>query len=72
MFDTTEPVPGEKLKVGTFAGKLLSKFVEICNEVRKMRLYIATYFPKTLLFRNPKHRHGSTTPGCGCIPKVWL
>lgn len=70
MFATTEPAPGEKLKVDTFEGKLLSKLVEICEEVRKMRLYIAPYFPETLSFRNPTHRHGSTTPGCGCIPKV--
>ena len=48
MFATTEPAPGEKLKIDTFAGKLLSKFVEICDEVREMRLYIATYFPETL------------------------
>ena len=41
MFATTEPVPGEKLKIGMFSSKVMSKFVEICEEVRKMRLYIA-------------------------------
>ena len=44
MFATTEPAPGEKLKVDTFEGKLLSKLVEICEEVRKMRLFIAPNF----------------------------
>jgi len=41
MFATTEPVPGEKLKIGSFSSKVMSKFVDICEEVRKMRLYIA-------------------------------
>lgn len=41
MFVTTEPVPGEKLKIGMFSSKVMSKFVDICDEVRKMRLCIA-------------------------------
>jgi hypothetical protein len=31
LFPTTEPVPGEKLKVGAFASKLMAKFAEICT-----------------------------------------
>ena len=72
MFATTEPAPGEKLKFGSFRSKLFSKFIDICDKVRDMRLYIATYFPEALSFRNPKYRHGSIIPGCGCIPKVSL
>lgn len=41
MFGTTEPVPGEKLKIDSFASKLMSKFVDICDEVSKLRLCIA-------------------------------
>lgn len=73
MFVTTEPVPGEKLKIGMFSSKVMSKFVDICDEVRKMRLCIAPPpAPETLPFRNPKYPHGFTTLGCGCIPKVSL
>jgi hypothetical protein len=43
LFPTTEPVPGEKLKVGAFASKLMAKFAEICNEVSNKRLCIAPY-----------------------------
>jgi len=43
MFATTEPVPGEKLKIGSFVGKMMSKFVDICDEVSKLRLCITPY-----------------------------
>ena len=40
LFPTTEPVPGETINVDAFASKLMSKFVEICEEVR---LFLAPY-----------------------------
>jgi len=43
MFATTEPVPGEKLKIGSFVIKLMSKFIDICDEVSKLRLCITPY-----------------------------
>jgi len=72
MFPTTEPVSGEKLKTGSFASKLMAKFVDLCDEVGKMRLCISLTTSEMLLFRNLKQRHSSTTPGCGCTPKVSL